>query len=68
MEGFRSRSPLVVVVMGDYEVLVRVFVRRVFDTIRKSEWVNDLTSNVLKGGTRVLNDFLSLFNLDFDRG
>ena len=69
MVGFCYRPLLVVVVVGDDEILVRVFVGRVCDTIRDSVRVKDVSSrDVLEGGTIFLDDFCDLVDLYFNGG
>ena len=64
MANFRYWSPLVVVVVGDDEVLVGVLEGWIFDTIRDSVRVNNGSSDVFENGMI----FLYLVNLYFNQG
>ena len=69
MTCFSDRSPLVVVVVEDNEVLVRVLEGRIRDAIRDSVRIKDVSSgDILEGGAIFLDDFLDLVDLYFDRG
>ena len=65
MAYFCNQSPLIVVVVGDNEVLVGMLEGQILDTIWDSIWVNNDTSDVFEG--RVV-DFLDLVYLYFDHG
>ena len=69
MVGLCYRSLLVVIVVGDDEVLVWVFVGRICDTIQDSVRVKDVSSgDILESRAVFLDDFLDLVDLYFDCG
>ena len=69
MVGLCYRPLLVVVVVGDDEVLVRVLVGQICDTIRDSVRIKDVSSgDILEGRAIFLDDFLDFVDLYFDRG
>ena len=65
---FRDGAPLVMVVVGDNEILVGVLRGQVPNAIRDGVRVKEVVGDVFKGGAIFLFDFLGLFNLNFNRG